>query len=63
MVTMLCRRYGGFKLRDIADAFGIARHTTIASANSRCGEKARQNCDLARAIDSLQKQIHKLRSA
>jgi hypothetical protein len=63
MAMMLCRRCGGFKLRDIADAFGIASYTTVASAISRLGEKARQDADLAREIDSLKQQIQIMRNA
>lgn len=63
MAMMLCRRCGGFKLRDIADAFGIARYTTVASAISRLGEKAKHNAALAREIDSLHKQVYEMRNA
>jgi len=62
MAMMLCRRCGGFKLRDIADAFGIARYTTVASAISRLGEKARQDADVAREIEILHMQINKMRN-
>ena len=60
---LLCREHGGFSLKDIADAFGIERYTTVASAISRCRDKAAQDTDLAEGLAELRQAIRKMHNA
>jgi REP element-mobilizing transposase RayT len=63
MAMLLCRQCGGFKLRDIADAFGVKQYTTVASAISRCRNQADNDLNLARELDALKQAIQKMRNA
>lgn len=63
MAMLLCRQHGGFRLLDIADAFGIEHYTTVASAISRCRDKADKDSNLARELSALKQRIRKMRNA
>jgi putative transposase len=63
IAMLLCRQSGGFSLRTIANAFGIERYTTVASAIGRCRDKAVYDTDLARVLAILKSRIRKMRNA
>ena len=63
MAMVLCRECGGFSLRAIADAFGVDRYTTVASAIGRCRDKEVQDSGLARKLATLKGRIRKMRNA
>ena len=63
IAMVLCRQCGGFSLRDIADAFGIERYTTVASTIGRCSDMADKDAHLARELAALKARIRKIRNA
>ena len=63
MIMLLCRQYAGFRLQELADAFGIARYTTVASAISRCRDKAAHDAGLAQELAELKQAIPGMRNA
>ncbi|MBT8136082.1 MAG: transposase [Gammaproteobacteria bacterium] len=63
LAMLLGQQYGGLTLRDLADTFGPTSYTTVASAISRCRDRATRDPAVAGELAWLRTRLSKMRNA
>lgn len=55
MAMYLCRKLGGYKLREIGEIMGVVKYSTVSSASLAMEERIRRDRRVARRAKQIEK--------